>query len=395
MWIRTPWGLADRARAQTDPKDGRVTVETRTEVIRDIVQRTDLDAFVERMLDSFWDLPDFQQLRPRRDEVRGFVRWNVELMIRWLVEDRGPSEDELQAFRELARARAAEGMSADVVPANFRRAAQFAWAALLDGAREEQRLALLDSAGMLFEYVDRVSRIFSEVYATAPLDVAEHSARALIDRVAHNEQLHAEDYAFAEGIGFDLERAATPFVIAVPGAPAQAHADLASQLRAVGALARSEGRRVAGLSQVRAPWRRFSSSEDAVIATGRAAIRHERGRALDELRLVVDAALARGRRGAQRAEDVLPELLLLSSPRLARRMHARVYGSLDPELTRTLDLLIENDFERGQTAAALPVHRNTLRDRLDRIKDLTGVDLSTADGRSLAWMAWLARRIGL
>ena len=61
------------------------------------------------------------------------------------------------------------------------------------------------------------------------------------------------------------------------------------------------------------------------------------------------------------------------------------------ELTHTLNELIKNDFEKGRVAAALPVHRNTLRDRIARISELTGVDLESAEGRGLAWLAWLAR----
>ena len=54
--------------------------------------------------------------------------------------------------------------------------------------------------------------------------------------------------------------------------------------------------------------------------------------------------------------------------------------------------VVQNSFERGSTAAALPVHRNTLRDRIHRISEITGVDLNTAQGRGLAWLAWLERR---
>jgi len=61
----------------------------------------------------------------------------------------------------------------------------------------------------------------------------------------------------------------------------------------------------------------------------------------------------------------------------------------DPELARTLESLIEHDFDRGATAAALPVHRNTLTNRLGRIRALTGLDADSAAGRSLLWLAWL------
>src|SRR5437764_6089297 len=52
-----------------------VSVQPHSEVIAEIVRRTDIDAFTERVLDSFWDAPEFQRLRPPRDEVRAWVRW--------------------------------------------------------------------------------------------------------------------------------------------------------------------------------------------------------------------------------------------------------------------------------------------------------------------------------
>ena len=42
-------------------------------------------------------------------------------------------------------------------------------------------------------------------------------------------------------------------------------------------------------------------------------------------------------------------------------------------------------------AAGLPVHRNTLRDRIARISELAGVDIERVEGRGLAWLAWLQR----
>lgn len=99
----------------------------------------------------------------------------------------------------------------------------------------------------------------------------------------------------------------------------------------------------------------------------------------------------------KRATDELLAELLRCSPELAGRIRARVYGPLEtrePELARTLDALIEHGFERAATAAAIPVHRNTLRDRLGRITALTGVDLSSAEGCSLALLAWLAAKPG-
>ena len=106
----------------------------------------------------------------------------------------------------------------------------------------------------------------------------------------------------------------------------------------------------------------------------------------------MDVAVGRGNRGEIRPEDFFAEVLLRRSPRIAAQIKARVYGPLNEELARTLDLLVQNSFERGSTAGALPVHRNTLRDRIHRISEITGVDLNCAQGRGLAWLAWLERR---
>jgi hypothetical protein len=79
-------------------------VLTRSEALRRMVERTDLDEFANRVLDSFWERPEFQALHPPREEVRALVRWNLDLVIRWLIQGRGPTERELEVFREQARA---------------------------------------------------------------------------------------------------------------------------------------------------------------------------------------------------------------------------------------------------------------------------------------------------
>jgi hypothetical protein len=373
-----------------------MAVAGRGEVVRGIIERTDIEQFAERVLDSFWETDEFQKFQPSRDRVRAWVRWNLDLVNRWLVEGRPPTDSELETFRAHARDRAAEGIPADIIPANFRRAARFAWGALLDAATEAERPALLESADLLFEYVDRVSRIYFEesaaIAASASRRGEETAARALLARIDADETPLPEDHQLADGIGFEISRASRPFLIAAPRRPAEYHLELAGQLRRRRALAASEGRRVVGLASVRSPWRGLELDRGAIVAQTRAAIRGERGRYLAELRTAVDVAIARGATGEIRAEDYLAEVLLRRSPRIASQIKTRVYGPLNGELARTLDLLVQNSFERGATAAALPVHRNTLRDRIHRISEITGVDLNCAQGRGLAWLAWLERR---
>jgi hypothetical protein len=376
-----------------------MSVITRGEVVRRIVERTDLDEFTERVLDSFWDRAEFQRTHPPRAEVRAWVRWNLDLVIRWLAQGRPPTDAELDVFREHARARAADGTPPDLVPANFRRGARFAWGALLEVATEEELPALLESADLLFDYVDRVSRVFFDIYEQAtrgrPVAPDEAAARVLLGRIERDEAPLPEDHLLADQVGFRVGGAARAFVMASPGRSAAYHAELAATLRRRRALAASEGTRVVGFANGKAPWQGLDLDSGAILATGAPGIGSERGWKLNELRMVVEVATARGDAGEVSIEEYLPELLLQRSPRIATQIRACVYGPLDrdyPELAHTLDLLVRHSFERAPTAAALPVHRNTLRDRIARISEITGVDLDCAHGRGLAWLAWLARR---
>jgi hypothetical protein len=267
---------------------------------------------------------------------------------------------------------------------------------MLDAATDEERPALLEGADLLFDYVDRVSQIFSDVYEqaarAAPSSTQEVASRALLARISRDEAPLVEDHQLAERIGFELDRASTPFVIADPSKGAQYHAELATRLRQRGTLSASEGRRVVGLGNRGLPRQGLELKPTAIVAQGRVTIGAERGRALDELRSVVEIGVINGRRGELTVDDHLAELLLRRSPRLGARITTRMYGPLNDELAHTLDLLVEHSFERATTAAALPVHRNTLRDRINRISEVTGIDLDTVEGRGLAWLAWLQRR---
>jgi hypothetical protein len=369
-----------------------------SDVIRRIVERVDLDEFTERVLDSFWERPEYQRFRPLREDVRSWVRWNIDVMIRWLVDGQPPTESDLERFRERARMLAANGMPADIVPANFRRGARYAWTAILDAARDDERAALVESADLLFEFIDRVSQLFSDTYASAgpaaTISEEERRARALIARACAGEEPSGEDLQLGERIGFELSGAYRPFVMVAPAWSVQRHMTLAARLRARHLLAASEGRRVAGLANRKVPWRELGLDPRAAIAQGRRTRRAELLEAFDELRVVLDVAVRKGRTGEIEPDDHVAELLLRRSPRLATRLRSRVYDQLaayDPELTRTLDALIEHDFDRGATATALPVHRNTLTNRLNRIHAVTGLDVDSSDGRGLLWLAWLER----
>ncbi|ULH14082.1 helix-turn-helix domain-containing protein (plasmid) [Deinococcus sp. KNUC1210] len=94
-------------------------------------------------------------------------------------------------------------------------------------------------------------------------------------------------------------------------------------------------------------------------------------------------------RGA--AQLLLPRAL--SGDRDAQRdLVASLLGPLErvrggAALIQTVRALCEHGWAQDRAAAALAVHKNTLRYRIGRIEDLTGHSLNGADTRSLWWLA--------
>src|SRR2546430_829845 len=89
------------------------------------------------------------------------------------------------------------------------------------------------------EFADRVSRIYSEASqeVAASASAEEAAARGALQRISANEVPRPEDHLLAERIGFQLDRAARPFVLAAPRGSGEYHAELAAALRRRCALA--------------------------------------------------------------------------------------------------------------------------------------------------------------
>jgi hypothetical protein len=372
------------------------TVDSRA-MFRRIAARLDLDELAEAVFASFAERPEYQSVRPPDEMLRAWVRWNIGLVERWSSTGEEPTDADLEGFRVLARIAAADGTPADVILTNYRIGARVAWAAVTGVAAEEDRGALGEGAALMFEFVDRISRAFSEAYEEAARAggsaAEERAAQGVLQRLAAREDLLAEDHRLAERIGFDPGGSLRPFVLSSPGRPASQYEVIAQRLRERRALASSRGRVVIGIAHDTPAWDELDlgATVAATYAIGEVTPSQDIGPALEELRTLVAVAVAGGHVGLIDVDDFLPQLILARSPQLAGRLHRRVYGRLSPELAQTLNSLVEHDFDRGRAAAALPVHRNTLTNRIARIRTSAGVDLDHAEGCAIAWLAWTQR----
>ena len=90
--------------------------------------------------------------------------------------------------------------------------------------------------------------------------------------------------------------------------------------------------------------------------------------------LAVAAARRREGRYAEYGELDLEILLSGIGPERGSRFCGRVIQGLSPEDLHLLDVYFSHDSSLGAAAAALPMHKNTLQYRLNRIRDITGYD---------------------
>jgi DNA-binding PucR family transcriptional regulator len=65
----------------------------------------------------------------------------------------------------------------------------------------------------------------------------------------------------------------------------------------------------------------------------------------------------------------------------------------ETELVRTLETFLDADGNVAQTAQRLFTHRHTIRYRLDRVRELTGLDVGSTDGRERLGLGLKAMRV--
>ena len=92
--------------------------------------------------------------------------------------------------------------------------------------------------------------------------------------------------------------------------------------------------------------------------------------------------------------------MLTDDPAELQRFHDETIEPLvtydeqyDTELVRTLETFLESDGNVAGTAQKLYTHRHTIRYRLERVKELTGLDVASTDGREKLGLGLKAMRV--
>jgi PucR C-terminal helix-turn-helix domain len=136
--------------------------------------------------------------------------------------------------------------------------------------------------------------------------------------------------------------------------------------------------------------------QEGTLALGEACPLADARRAFLATGPALEAALAFGRTGIVELADLGPLPLALGADDLAEALERRHFEALDREgqsgrdVEATVRALLEHDQNADEVSRAMHVHRNTVRYRLGRFRELTGLDVRCTDDLVTAW--WLLAR---
>ena len=135
--------------------------------------------------------------------------------------------------------------------------------------------------------------------------------------------------------------------------------------------------------------------EDVTLAVGSPMLLQEVHRSFSEAEEALATARAFGVTGTVELTALGPLPLATAAGDLAARLEREHFGALDElgrtgeEIEQTALALLDLDQNVDATAARLHLHRNTVRYRVSRFRDLTGLDLRRTDDLVTAW--WLLK----
>ncbi|HEY8303557.1 MAG TPA: helix-turn-helix domain-containing protein [Solirubrobacteraceae bacterium] len=280
-----------------------------------------------------------------------------------------------------------------------------------------------------------VTMIASEVERVRAPDVASEAAAAELLRVALGREAVPRDelLARARELSIDLQDGASVIVArAHPQAPTEEGWRARARAVAERGARAAAGRSIAALSErdgaagveimllvpggeeplaARAAEAVLREMESALsgytFAIGRSRIAEDPAhlpRAAGEALLAANVAEGGSREGVLAFEQTGAYRLLLSAmtenPAELQRFFAETVEPLvaydeqyETELLQTLDTFLEADGNVAGTAQRLFTHRHTIYYRLERVRELTGLDVSSSDGREKLSLGLKAMRV--
>ena len=298
------------------------------------------------------------------------------------------------ATRVTGAIRAESGVPYDAVLQAYRVGGRFIWELLVSRATPETREVLLRAAADIWAVTDRMSVQVTESYRAALSDQVRRDGQrrtALVGAVLGGEAGDADELWRSAGV-LGMRRTGEFVVISAesgePGAEGLPGIEQVLRRHNVASAWRLEHDRQDGLVQLRSGVTMDRLVELlATVALGRVGVSavfaslHRAPEALREARIASSAATP-GTRGLVRSDEEPIAMLLATAPAQAEQVARSVLGPVLDLPAEDRDLLVETARTwlavGGSTSTAardLHLHRNSVRYRLKRIEQLTGLDL--------------------
>jgi DNA-binding PucR family transcriptional regulator len=385
-----------------------------TEEIERVLTALELreDELAEAMLGAILgDIGSYERPRGQAllSDVREHCRLHVDLLMKSLRAGRDPDRSDLGFAREAAARRVHQGIPLDGLLQAFRVGHRTLWQAIVDEAAPSPagREAAIRLAGEAMEYIDLASTHVAEAYLRESGQLAELIQRRRRDLLENLLAGRLPDEAETETLGLGLERDAD-LLVAVASLDESAETDDRALAQAANSIAAAIGSRalvVVRQDEVAAVLPlggRTASAIGVALDVGRAGAEREHGirmligvsgvcRGLGEVgQRYLEAHQALRRSNPGRPIVSLSELspfehLVASADRPTRASIAMEATPLAENgnrmLMETLRAYLDADLDVARTAEVLYVHPNTVRYRLRRIGELTGLDPQRFSGQ--------------
>lgn len=360
---------------------------------------------------SFAELPGYKDLPDdvKDLEIAATARHGVRLFLRRVGDPDAEQSGSYRLFRERAAQRAEEGMPLHLLLRTHALGAYVLWQALRDAARPGEEAALVELVDILLRSHPAIVGAVAETYLDerSALEAEQRAqrrslVRGLLDGMVPPghvllDQLRLEGPALVLALGLETPPREGP--VAVRRRLRRVQTVLDHTFGAdVPALLEGDGGRVIVPKTHDLPDdlpQRLSRASGlrvrvaAVPADGPEHITGAARTATEILRITRACGLPPG---LHRLDDVLLEYHLSRRNESSHRIAALLDPVAErPELMDTLRAHLAHQQDRRATAGALGLHPNTVDNRLAKIAERTGIDLSSPRGTALAIAALLLR----
>ncbi|RJQ81811.1 PucR family transcriptional regulator [Pseudonocardiaceae bacterium YIM PH 21723] len=349
----------------------------------EIVDRRDriVDGVVGRIRE---DMPGYARLAP--GEFQRSLPKALDMTFAALLEDRLLNAAELEAMREIGALRARTGIPLEELLRSVRVINRMVLTEVTDigKAHNVEANAMLELHGFIFDVIDQAVLAVTAGHQQVELERSRSDERRRED-FARAVLLGASDLmdlrVVAQGFGLDPDVDYVPFRTRDPVA--------ARRLAAPGGAAFTvalDGD-VAGFATA------LVAEPEVAVGRGPAQRLDRLATAFGEATRALHTAIAFGRTGLLGLDELGLLPAVLADTETGDRLVRRYLEPVDGVLVETLRGFLRHGQHIEHTASALFVHPNTIRYRIKRYQELTGVDLSTPDAVLELW--WALRRAEL